>query len=552
MAASTKTVYDPSTMQWVDIKVAETRSSTSAPMKKVTLGLWLSCALTLMQLVSGASRQQRLVAVSLDVRENRLVAHNDSSAKDVIAVCAFSDSRLDFGWASVFVKTDGRFKDSQQAYAAGYAEGSATSLMTDQHYANIYGNYCDSDPTFCNRLFAFYRANLQSLLENAVQYGDKDPFWHQVELAILQISGMQRGLTGATSIRYDPHEVPTDFERLVLLNLYKDVGDLEWAFGMRGKKGPRDPGVAFFKTTTNSAEAIAAHASWGHYSGMNKLLKKYVFNYKLVAGSGQPVPATALTFSGYPGSVSSGDDFFLTSKNLAVLGTGIRNQNSDLWSRLTPDNTVPSAFRSLAASRLAESAKEWIHTYSRGSAGTGNSQWTVIDYNLFKPRMKKLPQDFVWYHEELPGYSVSADVTSVVENQGYWASYNIPFFSTIYNVSGMPKLSAEHGDWFTYDKCPRALMFKRGAKEPSGIEQVLDFVRCPKFLAWQALLLSIALVPLATSLRHARVSPATVFKGYASSGWASCSAHPKWGYKDHSGLRGIYCSSSSHGGMCTL
>nr|XP_037275224.1 putative phospholipase B-like 2 [Rhipicephalus microplus] len=118
-------------------------------------------------------------------------------------------------WASVFVKTDGRFKDSQQAYAAGYAEGSATSLMTDQHYANIYGNYCDSDPTFCNRLFAFYRANLQSLLENAVQYGDKDPFWHQVELAILQISGMQRGLTGATSIRYDPHELPTDFERLV-------------------------------------------------------------------------------------------------------------------------------------------------------------------------------------------------------------------------------------------------------------------------------------------------------------------------------------------------
>ncbi|KAL1424203.1 hypothetical protein MTO96_020414 [Rhipicephalus appendiculatus] len=83
-----------------------------------------------------------------------------------------------------------------------------------------------------------------------------------------------------------------------------------------------------------------------------------------------PVPATAVTFSGYPGSVSSGDDFFLTSTNLAVLGTGVRNQNSDLWSRLTPNNTVPSAFRSLAASRLARSAKEWIHTYSRGSAGT--------------------------------------------------------------------------------------------------------------------------------------------------------------------------------------
>ncbi|KAH7940365.1 hypothetical protein HPB52_023552 [Rhipicephalus sanguineus] len=344
---------------------------------KAIVALRLSCALTVAQLVSGTG-QQRLVAVSLDVRENKLVAHNDSSAKDIIAVCAFSDSRLDFGWASVFVKTDGRYKDSQQAFAAGYAEGSATSLMTDQHYANMYAHYCDPDPTFCTRLFTFYKANLQSLLENAVQYGYKDPFWHQafsrsslqVELAVLQISGMQRGLTGATTIRYDPYEIPTDFERLVLLNLRKDLGDLEWAFGMRGTKAPRDLGVAFFKTTTGNAEAIAAHVSWGHYGGMNKLLKKYVFNYKLLAGSGQPVPATAVTFSGYPGSVSSGDDFFLTSTNLAVLGTGVRNQNSDLWSRLTSNNTVPSAFRSLAASRLARSAKEWIHTYSRGSAGT--------------------------------------------------------------------------------------------------------------------------------------------------------------------------------------
>ncbi|XP_070385056.1 putative phospholipase B-like 2 isoform X5 [Dermacentor albipictus] len=193
---------------------------------------------------------------------------------------------------------------------------------------------------------------------------------------------------------------------------------------------------------------------------------------------GQPVSATVVTFSGYPGGVSSGDDFFLTSTNLAVLGTGVRNQNSDLWSRLTPNNSVPSAFRSLAASRLSSSAKEWIHTYSRSSGGTGNSQWTVIDYNLFKRKVKKLPQDFVWYHEELPrGYSMSADITSFVQTQGYWASYNIPFFPTIFNASGMARLAAEYGDWFTYDRCPRALMFKRGFKDPRDTERVLDFLR---------------------------------------------------------------------------
>ncbi|KAH7933636.1 hypothetical protein HPB49_014560 [Dermacentor silvarum] len=51
------------------------------------------------------------------------------------------------------------------------------------------------------------------------------------------------------------------------------------------------------------------------------------------------------------------------------------------------------------------------------------------------------------------------------------------FFPTIFNASGMASLAAEYGDWFTYDRCPRALMFKRGFKDPSDIERVLDFVR---------------------------------------------------------------------------
>ncbi|XP_077492894.1 putative phospholipase B-like 2 isoform X1 [Amblyomma americanum] len=436
----------------------------------------VTCALAMVH-VAWASSKQHHVAVSWHSREKRLTVHNNTRVGDIIAVCVLSDSRLDYGWASLYVRTDGRFRDSQQAYAAGFAEGVATRLMTDQHYANVYARYCDPDPAYCTRLFAFYRANLRWLLEMGVAYGDQDPFWHQVELAVLQISGLQRGLTGATDIFYEPHELPTDFERLVLLNLYKDVGDLEWAFAKRGPRAPRDTGVAFFKTTGGNTDAIASHATWGYYGAMNKVLKKYVFSYSLLAGSGQPVPATTVTFSGYPGSVSSGDDFYLTNMNLAILGTGVRNQNDDLWVRVSPNSSVPSAFRSLAASRLARDAKEWVHVYSMGGGGTGNSQWTVINYNLFKHRMKKLPPDFVWYHEELPGYSMSADVTTVLEKQGYWASYNIPFFPAIFNASGLPGLVEQHGDWFTYDRCPRALMFKRAHKEPQDVDGVLNLIR---------------------------------------------------------------------------
>lgn len=440
--------------------------------------LGLCAALATVVLAAGITRT---VVVSWDARRNMLRAHNDTAAKDIIAVCVLQDARMDFGWASVYVKTDSRYRDSEQAYAAGFAEGAATSSMTDEQFANVYAHYCDPDPAFCDRLFAFYRANLRSMFDNAVRYSDQDPFWHQVELALLQISGMQRGLSRATAIPYEPYELPPDIERLILLNLYKDIGDLEWAFKKRGPRAPRDLGVAFFKMGRDNSEAFASHATWGHYGTMNKLLKKYEFHYGLLPGSGHPVWSTVVTFSGYPGSISSGDDFYLTATNLAILGTGVRNQNDNLWSRVSPDNSVPSAFRSLAACRLARTAQEWLQIYSRSSSGTGNSQWTVVDYKLFKPQMKRLPTNFVWYHEELPGYSVSADITTVIEKQGYWATYNIPFFPAIFNASGMDELVTRYGAWFSYEKCPRALMFKRSYKEPNDMQQVLALIRFNNF-----------------------------------------------------------------------
>lgn len=337
------------------------------------LVVWLGLLAALVTVALAASIT-RTVVVSWDAKRKMLQAHNDTARKDIIAVCVLQDARMDFGWASVYVRTDSRYRDSQQAYAAGFAEAAATSRMTDEQFANVYAHYCDPDPAFCERLFTFYRANLRSMFDNAVKYSDQDPFWHQVELALLQISGMQRGLSGATAVPYEPFEFPPDIERLILLNLYKDIGDLEWAFKKRGPRAPRDSGVAFFKMGRDNSEAFASHATWGHYGTMNKLLKKYEFHYGLLPGSGHPVWSTVVTFSGYPGSISSGDDFYLTATNLAILGTGIRNQNDNLWSRVRPDNSVPSAFRSLAACRLARTAQEWLQIYSKSSSGTWSAR----------------------------------------------------------------------------------------------------------------------------------------------------------------------------------
>ncbi len=45
--------------------------------------------------------------------------------------------------------------------------------------------------------------------------------------------------------------------------------------------------------------------------------------------------------------------------------------------------------------------------------------------------------------------------TQVLLDQGYWASYNVPYFPEIYNLTGYPLPSI-------YSTCPRARLFRWG------------------------------------------------------------------------------------------
>ena len=60
------------------------------------------------------------------------------------------------------------------------------------------------------------------------------------------------------------------------------------------------------------------------------------------------------------------------------------------------------------------------------------------------------------------GYTHSEDLTHVLTRQNYWPSYNTPYFKDIFNLSASSDNVAKYGDWFTFDKTPRALIFKRG------------------------------------------------------------------------------------------
>ena len=67
-----------------------------------------------------------------------------------------------------------------------------------------------------------------------------------------------------------------------------------------------------------------------------------------------------------------------------------------------------------------------------------------MDYSLFTP-YEPLKDNTLWIAEQIPGYVESADVTSYLRN-GYWPSYNIPFFEKIYADSGFTDAIKTYGN----------------------------------------------------------------------------------------------------------
>ena len=55
---------------------------------------------------------------------------------------------------------------------------------------------------------------------------------------------------------------------------------------------------------------------------------------------------------------------------------------------------------------------------------------------------------------------VSADQTTVLR-EGYWASYNVPFYEQVFQLSGYAEMAKQHGQEYTHDLAVRAEIFRR-------------------------------------------------------------------------------------------
>lgn len=427
----------------------------------------------------------RVASVTWDGTNGRFQLHDSNQTYKSIAWAVFTDQRNTTGWSSIAVHTNEFYLDDQQAFAAGLVEGRLTRTLIQEQFTNEFNKYCEEDPRFCAELFKYLHANVESMVANVAEYSSSDPYWHQVGLSLNQLAGVQMSLSGNTSFVYVGNNMVPAVSEWMLLNLHGDLSDLETKFNRTNarKNNPTGSGScsAIVKLAPGNRDVYFAHATWTHYNSMNRILKKYRLNYHTAPMSKDLIPGSSIVFSGYPARIFSGDDFYLINTGLAVMETTIGNENSDLWKKVTPIDTVPTSIRNMVANRLSLTGQQWTNTFARFNSGTYNNQWMVLDYKLFESTSQKLPRGFLWILEQIPGLVMSKDVTPILEEQGYWASYNSPYFTEIFNESGLPALVEKYGDWYTYDKSPRALMFKRDQEKAVDLRSVMKLMRYNDF-----------------------------------------------------------------------
>ena len=78
----------------------------------------------------------------------------------------------------------------------------------------------------------------------------------------------------------------------------------------------------------------------------------------------------------------------------------------------------------------------------------------------------------------MPGYIVAADQTALLQAQGYFSSFNVPFYPEIFNVSNQWALVEQYGDFFSWGATSRARIFDREAPKVAdmdGMKAVMRF-----------------------------------------------------------------------------
>lgn len=378
------------------------------------------------------------------------------------------------GWGKLWVHGD----DTLDAwFQCGYLEGFATADRIYQHFTSWYSHQFPSGADESTLKFINDQFNYAISLSRAEGH---DPYLATLASVMAQNQGLYQGMVDASI----DGEVLT-MEQLLLLQAAGDLYDIIPATNRAkfqldvGKVSKEEfetrwhnsvSCTGLIKITDDLQDVFVGHTTWTSYTNMLRIYK----NYDLAGGRYQS------SFSAKPGVIYSKDDFYVLPRDeqrMVVLETTNGIMNSELYDLIVP-TTLLTWQRMPIAHTLATSGREWTSIFARHQSGTYCNQYMVVDFKQFVPGKGAKSKDFLWIIEVIPGYTEALDVTNVLLSQGnYWPSVNIPFFKSVYIVSGYQTAYETYGNSYSYDNSSRALMLRRDHSSVQSLDSMMKIMR---------------------------------------------------------------------------
>jgi len=118
--------------------------------------------------------------------------------------------------------------------------------------------------------------------------------------------------------------------------------------------------------------------------------------------------------------------------------------------------------------------ESWVDAYFNNRSGTYNNQWILVDFANYTAQKGNLENatNIIWFIEEFYNFTSTEDVTPLLINQSYVASYNLPYNQSLQNVSD---------DNSTYNDCPRQKLFAQYAPNVENMEGMQWIMRYNNF-----------------------------------------------------------------------
>jgi len=408
--------------------------------------------------------------------------------EEAIAYIKFTHGLTAKGWdfmaLSSFQGNDERYSDDLKSYSMGYLEGVITYEKIWNHYSNQKRYIFFDKPNFemPKSTRAFLTENAQFIREMGIYHGATDPYWYHANLIHRQLEGL---LDGYNHMQTDDSKKLT-LEDLNICNANGDLSELNYYnktlrpdfktmkhHEISDHIEENSHCSALIKVAPDFSDVWFGHNTWTNFSSMMRIFKEYRFK-----SNKHTEKSKTVAFSGYPATLTSIDDFYITDQDLYITETTNTVFDTKLYDLLTPKSLL-TWLRSILANRLSSDSKTWTEIFARYNSGTYNNQFQILDLKLIDTENRSIASNAFWIIEQIPGKTQAADMTKVLK-YGYWPSYNSAYFDDIRIASGYDQQLITHPelkDSIDYSTCARANIFRRDQNKVMDLESYKTLLR---------------------------------------------------------------------------